>query len=304
MIIETNKNSKLGKSTAVALGNFDGLHIGHKYLIEEMKKGAKKKNLTTCVFTFNNDTLVKFKTNKSNNILTSNHQKISLIKDMGVDILYILDFNESLMLMKPYEFIENILIEKLKAKLVVVGFDYRFGHKAQGDVELLKKAGKEYGFEVYVIEPITSDSKVISSSYIRDLISKGQIHEANILLGRPFTICGTVIKGKGRGKALGFATANLELSTDYQIPKLGVYKTYTYVNGKKYLSVTNIGNNPTFGDTGFSLETHIIGFNADIYGKKVEILFENFIRDEIKFIDKKELIVQVMKDINIVLETN
>ncbi|SDY84690.1 riboflavin kinase / FMN adenylyltransferase [Proteiniborus ethanoligenes] len=304
MKIESFKFSEEYANTAVALGNFDGLHLGHQYLIEEMKKSAREKNLTTSVFTFNNDTLVKFKTNKSNNILTSNDQKISLLEDMGVEILYIVDFTESLMHMTPYEFVKNIIVEELRAKLVVIGFDYRFGYKAQGDGEFLKKAGEEFGFEVHIIQPITKDNNIISSSYIRELINEGLIREANTLLGRPFTISGTVIKGKGRGKGLGFATANLKLSTDYQIPRLGVYKTHTHVNGKKYLSVTNVGNNPTFNDAGFSFETHIIDFNEDIYGKKIEVLFDDFIRDEIKFSNKDELINQVMDDIKKTIESN
>ncbi len=304
MKIMFNNSTNLDVDTAIALGNFDGLHLGHQYLIIEMMKRAQERDLVKSVFTFNNDTLVQFKTNKVNNILMSNAQKISLLKDMGIELLYLADFTESLMHMTPYEFVKQIIVEKLRAKLVVIGFNCRFGYKAQGDGEFLKKAGKEFGFEVVVIEPITKGNKLISSSYIRELIKEGMLHEANLLLGRPFTISGTIVKGKGRGKGLGFATANLKLDTDYQIPRFGVYKTYAYINGIEYLSVTSIGSNPTFDDVGFSIETHIIDFNKDIYGEKIEISLIDFMREEKKFSSKDELKVQVMNDIQKVLENN
>ncbi len=304
MKIMFNNNANADVDTAIALGNFDGLHLGHQYLIIEMIERAQEKGLAKSVFTFNNDTLVQFKTNKANNILMSNAQKISLLKDMGIELLYLADFTESLMHMTAYEFVKQIIVEKLRAKLVVIGFNYRFGYKAQGDGEFLKKAGKEFGFEVVVIEPITRGNKLISSSYIRELIKEGMLHEANLLLGRPFTISGTIVKGKGRGKGLGFATANLKLDTDYQIPKFGVYKTYAYINGEKYLSVTSIGSNPTFDDVGFSIETHIIDFSKDIYDEKIEISLIDFMREEIKFSSKDELRIQVMNDIQKVLENN
>lgn len=296
--------SNVDVDTAVALGSFDGLHLGHQYLIKEMMIRAEKKGLIKSVFTFNNDVLVQFKTNEANNMLMSNAQKILRFKDMGIELLYLADFTESLMHMIPYEFVKQIIVDKLKAKLVVIGFNYRFGYKAQGDVEFLREAGKNFGFEVVIIDPITSGDRIISSSYIRELISEGLVQKANALLGRPFTISGTIVKGKGRGKGLGFATANLKLDTDYQIPKFGVYKTYTYINGKIYLSVTNIGSNPTFDDVGFSIETHIIDFNKELYGHKIEICLLEFIRKEIKFTNKDELKIQVMDDIRKAIENN
>ncbi|WP_352417837.1 bifunctional riboflavin kinase/FAD synthetase [Proteiniborus sp.] len=304
MKVMLNKYTNVEMDTAVAIGNFDGLHLGHQYLIEEMMKMAEKKGLTKAVFTFDNNTLVQFKTNKVNNILMSNSQKILLLENMGIELLYLADFTEKLMHMSPYDFIKQIIVEKLRAKLVVIGFNYKFGYKAQGDVEFLKKAGKNFGFEVVVIDPITYGNKIISSSYIRELINNGLVKEANALLGRPFTVSGTIVKGKGRGKGLGFATANLKQDTNYQMPKFGVYKTNTYINGKSYLSITNIGSNPTFDDVGFSIETHIIDFNKDIYGEKIEISLLDFIREEVKFTDKDKLKIQVKSDIEKIIESN
>lgn len=292
-----NINTNINRNTAVALGNFDGLHLGHQFLIKEMMKRADERDLVKSVFTFNNDSLVKFKTNRTNNLLMSNEQKIKLFEKVGIELLYLVDFTEELMHMTPYEFVKRVLVERLRAKLIVIGFDFRFGYKAQGDGEFLIEASKEFDFEVIIVEPIAKNNKIVSSSYIRELIREGNIRDANILLGRPLTIKGTVVKGKGRGSGLGFATANLDIDTNYQIPKYGVYKTFTFIDEKRYLSITSIGNNPTFNDVGFSIETHIIDFNEDIYGKKIEVQLIDFIRKEEKFSNKDELKVQVMKDI-------
>ncbi|SCG83399.1 riboflavin kinase / FMN adenylyltransferase [Proteiniborus sp. DW1] len=290
-------NTSINKYTAVALGNFDGFHLGHQYLIKEMMKNAEEKGLTKSVFTFNNESLVNFKTNKTNNLLMSNEQKILLFEKIGIEILYLTDFTKEIMRMSPYDFVKKILVDQLHAKFVVIGFDYKFGHKAQGNGDFLIKAGKEFGFEVMIIDPITSNNKIISSSNIRELIKDGLIEEANILLGRPFAINGTIVKGKGRGKGLGFATANLKTDTKYQIPKFGVYKSITSIDNREFLSITNIGSNPTFNDVDFSIETHILNFNENIYGKRVHIQLLEFIREEKKFSNKNELVKQVMRDI-------
>lgn len=287
----------LNLKTAVALGNFDGLHIGHQYLISTMKKLAHDRGLTPSVFTFNNSTSTKFKTRKDYNILMSNEKKIGTLEKMGVDTLYAVDFNDEIMHMCPDEFIKKVIVDKLNAELVVVGFNFRFGFQAKGDVEYLKNIGSKFGFEVIVINPVTKNNNVVSSTYIRKLLKEGNIKEANELLGRPYVIAGNVIEGKGRGKELGFATANLKFDTDYLIPKFGVYKTVTVFNNKDHLSITNIGKNPTFNDVEFSAETHILDFNEDIYGKKIEIKFIDFLREEIRFNDKTQLIGQVLKDI-------
>jgi len=291
--IEKRLNSK----TAVALGNFDGLHIGHQYLISTMKNLAYERGLIPAVFTFNNTTSTKFKTREDYSILMSNEKKIETLEKMGVDALYAVDFNDKIMRMCPDEFVKEVIVDKLNANLVVVGFNFRFGFQAKGDVEYLKRISDKFGFEVVVINPIMKNDKIVSSTYIRKLLKDGKVKEANELLGRPYIIAGNVIEGKGRGKKLGFATANLKFDTDYLVPKFGVYKTFTAYNGKTYLSLTNVGKNPTFDDVEFSAETHILNFDKNIYGKKIEIRFIEFLRNEIRFTDKTQLIGQVLKDI-------
>lgn len=299
-IISYDKNKEVKEATAIALGNFDGLHIGHQKLIKTMVHEGKKKELKTSVLLFTTHT--KRVTNKSKklNMLTSNNQKIELLESVGVERVYLMNFNKNVMRLSPKQFVEDILISKLHVKLAVVGFNYRFGYKAKGDSNYLKKLGKELGFEVIVVEPVYSKESIISSTLIRKLLKEGNIKKANEFLGRPYEMEGKVIAGNKRGKRLGFPTANLELDKGYLIPKFGVYKTITVINGKEYLSLTNVGKNPTFNDYNVSVESHILDFNQDIYGEKIRIKFLQFYREEIKFNKKEELIDQMLKDLEII----
>jgi riboflavin kinase/FMN adenylyltransferase len=183
---------------------------------------------------------------------------------------------------------------------VVIGFNYRFGYKASGDSIYLAQLGEKYGFEVIVLGPVYENGIVVSSTIIRKLIKNARIKEATNLLGKPYTINGVVVDGKKRGTAMGFPTANLKLDSNYLIPKFGVYKTNTIFEGNKYLSITNVGKNPTFEGESISIETHILNFNESIYGRKISVEFIDFVRDEKRFTNKDALKDQVMKDIETV----
>lgn len=299
--METIINKKISlKNTAVCLGSFDGIHLGHQQLIDSMKLKAKEYGLKSTVFTFYNHPATMVKGRELPRYLMNNEQKIEVLNSFEIDFLYMMSFDERLMKMDPESFVKDILINRLNAKYVVVGYNYRFGYKGKGDTDMLKKFGQEYGFQVEVISPVQKNGKVISSTLIRSLINEGNMIEANSLLGRRYSIEGNVIKGRGRGKGLGFRTANLGLVTDYVIPKFGVYKTYSLVNGNDYLSITNVGQNPTFGDKGINIETHIYDFEEDIYGENIEVRFDSFIRGERKHNSREALIKQVMKDMKIV----
>jgi len=293
-------DEKTDFKTAVALGNFDGLHLGHQKLITTMKNLANKRKLVSTVFTFNNNISTRFKTKSDYNILLSNEKKFELLDEMGIEILYSIDFNEEIKQMSPVDFIKEIIIDKLSAEIIVVGFNFRFGYKAEGNVEYLKKMGSKLGFDVIEINPIMKDNNIISSTFIRNLLKEGKINKANEMLGKPYCITGKVVEGKGRGKKLGFATANIQLDTDFLIPKHGVYKTVTTIDNSLYESVTNVGRNPTFDDIQFSIETHLLDFNDNIYGKNIEIQFIDFLREEIKFNNLSELIEQMNKDVDMV----
>lgn len=302
-IIDLNKN-KSKYETAVALGNFDGIHRGHQYLIKDTIVKGQEKNLKPSVLLFKNHT--KTIINKHGNkigILTSNEQKLNILKEMGIEIVYTMDFNEAIMKLTGEEFVAKILIDKLNARLVTVGFDYRFGHKASGDSKYLESLGSIYGFHTNVIRPIYIDDDLVSSTRIRNLIQEGKVKKAKELLARPYVFIGKVIKGSQRGNKLGFPTANIELLDNFVIPKTGVYITRTKIKDKKYFSLTNIGYNPTFHEEKLKIETHILNFKDNIYGETLKIFFLDFIRDDIKFDTAEELIAQIKKDIKYVKTT-
>lgn len=298
-IIDLNSYEEKKYETAVALGNFDGIHIGHQYLIKEMIKKAKERNLRSSILLFKNHTktILKNNCNNSLHIITSNNQKLEILDKLGIEIVYTINFDENIMKLTGKEFVEDIIIGKLNSKLVTVGFDYKFGYKALGDSNYLKQLGMEKGFSVNVINPIYIGEDIVSSTIIRNLIKEGNIDKGNKLLGRYYTIMGTVVEGKNRGNKIGYPTANIKLDHNYILPRIGVYKTITLLEDKKYLSLTSIGYNPTFKEKELKIENHILNFNDNIYGKPIEVKFIEFIRDDIKFDTAKELIKQIKRDI-------
>lgn len=298
-IIDAMYKREKNYDTAVALGNFDGIHIGHQYLLKDNIVKAKSKNLKPSVLIFKNHTKTILKKGKESkvDILTSYDEKIQILKELGIEVVYVMDFNEDIMKLSPELFINDILLERLNAKLITVGFDYRFGYKAQGDSNYLKESGKINGFDVNIIEPIYVEGEVVSSTTIRNLILNGNIEKVNKFLGRNYSIRGTVISGSSRGRKLGFPTANIELKDRYVIPKTGVYKTFTYVDNGRLLSLTNIGFNPTFDEKELKIETYILNFDKNIYGSTIKVEFLEFIRDDVKFNTSEELKEQMNKDL-------
>lgn len=299
MKIVTDKNKIIKYETAVALGNFDGIHLGHKELIDTMIDISTKRDITPSVFTFDCD-FNEFKLGNKHSLLVSEKQKELILENLGVKLLYKVKFCKEIKDMTPEEFIRDIIVKKLNAKVVVVGFNFRFGHRAEGDVSALEELSKKYDFELEVMSPIIEDDSIVSSTLIRDFIVNGQIRHANKMLGRSYSISGEVVRGKGRGNKLGFATANLNPDANYVSPKDGVYRTMVNYDNKVYRSITNIGSNPTFNDVSFSIETHILDFSKSIYGESIEVVFLDFIRKEQKFETIEMLIDQVNKDIEAV----
>lgn len=282
-------------STAIALGNFDGIHIAHKTLILSMVEDAKKFGLKPGILLFNNHTKKTIE-GKSPSILTSNDQKIKLLTDLGIEIIYTIDFNKDIMKLSPKDFVEKILVEMLNVKSVCIGFDYRFGFKASGDTNIMMELGNEYGFKVTIIDPIYRDN-IVSSTRIRNLIREGKIEEANELLDRNYSIFGKVVDGNKMGNKLGFPTANIEMEDNFIIPKKGIYETKIILDGKSYMGATSVGTNPTFGNDILKIENHIIDFNQNIYGKIIEVDFVRYLRDEIKFDNIEDLKKQISEDV-------
>lgn len=286
-------------NTAIALGNFDGIHLGHQKLIKSMVTKSKEMGVKPSLLLFKDHTKTTIDNNRPK-ILTNNQQKFDIAENLGVEIIYLLDFDENIMKLSGEEFVKDIILDKMNGKLLTVGFDYRFGYKASGDAKYLKELGDKYDIEVIVVEPVYSDDEVVSSSIIRELISKGKIEETTKKLGRPYSLIGKVVPGKNRGNKLGFPTANIEPIDNYIIPKTGVYFTNTTVDNKKYISATNIGYNPTFNEEILKIESHILDFDDNIYGKTLEIEFIEYIRDDIKFSNINDLIKQMKLDIEFI----
>lgn len=288
------KDSKT--KTVIALGNFDGVHKGHQKLLNRMIAKGRELNLMTSVFVFKNHTKEVIKGTKQD-LLTSTEQRNQLIKDLGVDTLFSLLFDQTIMSLSPEEFIKDILIERLNVKGIFVGTDYRFGYKAQGDAELLVKLGKKYDIYVEIIEPLYIDEELVSSTRIRKLIKEANFQEAKRLLGRAYSIIGEIVPGKQLGRKLGFPTANIAPVTNYCLPKNGVYDTDTKVKSKYYKSASSIGFNPTFKESTLKIESHLLDFAGSLYGEYIELVFYKYLRDELKFSDLESLIKQMSLDV-------
>lgn len=281
-------------NTAVALGNFDGLHIAHMKIIESAMDYAKKNNTKSGVLLFDHHST---EVTKSRNValIMPNSYKIKILETAGVDFVYFVKFDKEFMQKSPDEFIK-FLKDYLKIGCVSVGYDYQFGHKAMGNTDLLHVLGKKYNFSASVTEKITLDGVLVGSTYIRELINKGDIETANKFLGRQFFVEGMVVKGFQNGKKMGFPTANIDYNRKLILPPDGVYAGITEIDGERYKSVINIGNNPTFDAKEKTIESHILDFDRDIYDKYIKIELVKRLRGEIKFSGMDELKAQIQRD--------
>jgi riboflavin kinase/FMN adenylyltransferase len=296
IIMEDNFEKHFTKSTYIALGSFDGLHLGHINLINRTVKLARNNKANSMVFTFKNHPLSTINPEVSPKILMNNESKISVLKDAGLDIINMANFNEEFMKICPEDFVIHLL-NNYRAKGLIVGFNYRFGYKNLGDVSLLKKMSKAHKFSLNVVDSVKYKGQVVSSSIIRTIISdEGDIKKANKLLTRPFMLQGEVIHGKQLGRKLGFPTVNLDYDKTFVIPKGGVYYTIVECNSDLFKGITNVGYNPTTCDNKLSIETHILNFNENMYDKNIKIYFIERIRDESKFGSLTELADQLKKD--------
>lgn len=279
----------LNEDTAITLGTFDGLHIGHVKIIKQLVKDAKDRNLKSVVYTFKNHPLSLNESIETPSTIFKLDYKTKILEELGVDILIFLNFNDEQKNIEPNYFIEEILVKKLRMKHLVVGYDYHFGKKAKGDTELLIKSSRKYHYSYDIVDPIKKDYVRVSSTLIRKLLANGKIKDANYYLGRPYSLEGKVIHGEKIGRQIGYPTANLELDNNFAILRPGVYITKTLLDGEFYYSVTNVGFNPTLKQSDFSVETYILDFDQSIYGKHIRVDFYKKIRDELKFKDVEEL---------------
>ena len=283
------------KNTAVCLGNFDGLHLGHRQIISIMKEEAAATHAETVIFTFYPHPLKFF--GKDITLLATPRRRQELFEEQGVNYLINAPFNSTLASSEPEDFFKNIIMETLGAKIVVVGKDYRFGAGRSGETDTLSALGKKYGIKCVFAEKLKSaDGEEISSSRIRCLIAEGLVDKAHDLLGSFYSLEGLIIRGDGRGKDLGFPTVNIKTSGEL-VPPAGVYATDIIINSVKYPSVTYIGTRPTItSDKEMRVETNIFDFNKDVYGEFAQVFFKKRIRGEMKFSSIKELKSQMAID--------
>ena len=283
-------------ASVVTMGNFDGIHLGHQALVLRSLEEARHRNVASVVLTFDPHPLKVLAPARAPRLILTPEDKIELLQHLGIDVVINQRFDSSFASLDAEEFVRRFIVNRLKAKKIWVGRDLRFGHGRKGDVEQLVRWGEELGFEVGIVEPILVNGVRVSSSQIRQAIEAGRVDEARSSLGRYHFIAGTVVEGNRRGRDLGFPTANIASCTEV-IPSDGIYATLFHIGQERWLSVSSIGVNPTFGAGPRTIESYILNFDRDIYGKKIKLAFVKKIREEKKFADVASLIAQIQEDV-------
>ncbi len=284
--------------SVVTIGKFDGVHEGHRAMVHRLRTTAAARGLASVVVTFDRNPLSLLRPEVCPEPLVSTEQKLDLLAATDPDATLVLTFDRSLAEETPEEFVRTVLVEPLRAAVVLVGADFRFGAKGAGSVETLIELGATHGFEVLVVDDVTAvDGRRVSSSWIRELLSEGRVAEAARLLGAPHTIRGTVVHGHQRGRQLGYPTANLSREVDGFVPADGVYAAWLTARDIRYPAAVSIGNNPTFeGIVDRQIEAHAIDAAFDIYDEVVDVSFVEYIRGMRKFPGPDELAVQMGAD--------
>lgn len=284
----------------LTIGNFDGVHIGHQELLKKIKNDCRQKNLLFVVVTFVPHPQKILQPDKERFLINSYDQRRSLLKDQGVDVLVEMKFTRDFSTLKAEEFLKRYLVSYPNLKDFYLGYDFAFGANKEGDYDLVRSICDPMGIKIEIQPKFEFHGKAVSSSSIRASLLSGKIDEVESILKRPFHLEGVVVKGEGRGKQIGFPTANIQVSQDLIVPHKGVYVTKTVYKDMTFKSVTNIGNNPTFKDTDqLHIETNLFDFDTDIYGEVLDIQFLHKIRDEKKFSTVNDLINQIKSDVQV-----
>jgi len=285
---------------ALTMGTFDGVHRGHVQIIRQLREEAQRKNLCATLITFEPHPrlVVKRPGSAGIRLLTTLQEKIDLLKQQPLDRVVVVPFDEAFSRIEYEEFVKTVILDKLGARALVIGYDHAFGRNREGNFSNLEKLSKKYGFTLDKVEPYEVEGQIVSSTFIRQFLNDGDVEFAAKLLGRNYSLSGTVVKGDARGKILHFPTANIEPQHTHKlIPKPGVYAVEVRYGTASFKGMMNIGYRPTFRKDGrLSVEVHILNFNKDIYGEQLTISFKKRLRDEKKFRSKEELIAQLEVD--------
>jgi len=296
--------SEKGKS--LAIGNFDGVHLGHKEIVEQTIKAAKSNDLFSAALTFEPHPISLFNPEAKNYRLTTKQDKIKKLQKLGLDFCIVINFNSEFSEVGADLFIENILSSQLNAKYIFTGKDFIFGHNRSGNSHLLEVKSGKFDYEYKAISDVSDNNGIrYSSSRVRELLKNGKLESANKIMDSNFTISGMVVSGRKEGREIGFPTANLELN-EYVIPKYGVYAASVKVEGctQSFIAAVNIGVRPSFDNGNPLLEAHILDFNDDVYGKTINVELLKFIRNERKFNSVDAVREQIDKDIKIIRGVN
>ena len=283
--------------TAITIGTFDGVHLGHQKILKKLIVNAKSAGLKSTLFTFAPHPRVVLQQGTDLKLITTLEEKKKILTELGIDQLIVFPFTKEFSRLSAIEFVRDILVEKLLVKKIIIGYDHHFGRNRTANINDLIEFGALFNFEVEQIPAEEIDAVSISSTKIRNALLEGDIETANSFLGYPFMLTGTIAKGKGLGRKMSFPTANLNINDPYKIiPQNGVYIVESNIEDKKVYGMMNIGFNPTVNGTSKSIEVHFFNLDKDLYGKKIQIGFLSRLRDEQKFDSVNELKIQLEKD--------
>ncbi len=292
------------RETVVAIGNFDGVHLGHQSILQRAQDYGQKLNIPVVIYTFKPHPTLELRPQSPMKLLMTYEEKRHQLENLGIDYCVEEPFNAEFAGTSAHDFIHEILLKRLHAKVLIVGNDFAFGRMREGNTELLEKSCQQAGITLELAQPVLLEGKVISSSLVREALSGGLLADAEKFLGHPFFYRGEVVHGDKRGRIIGFPTANMKCGEKFPLLP-GVYATSVYWRGNSYFSVTNIGKRPTFQGTQelssipLKIETHILDQNFDLYGEALEVRFHHRIRDEKKFASIDELKIQIQSDVNL-----
>jgi riboflavin kinase/FMN adenylyltransferase len=295
--LTTTAEFKGNTQSVITIGTFDGVHVGHRAIMQRLVAAAKEQGLVSAVLTFFPHPRMVLQKNSDIKLINTLSEKKQLLEDIGLDYFVVEPFTYEFSRLSALEYVRDILVTQLKAKKIIIGYDHRFGRNRNADIQDLKKYGEQFGFEVEEISAQQLDEVSVSSTKIRKALAQGDIHTANTYLGYAFTIEGVVTKGKALGRTIGYPTANLHVPQTYKlIPKNGVYVVKALVNNILTYGITSIGTNPTVGGTAKSIETFFLDTSTDLYGKELQLHFLQHIREEATFKDLESLKQAIQKD--------
>lgn len=295
-IIENLKNYTEKTAKVLSLGMFDGVHLGHVSIINQLKEIAQKYDLETAILTFWPHPRKVFNPNDELHLLNTLEEKIALLEKAGIEVVFLQKFDENFRNLTGEEFIEQILVEKLNVKHVIIGYDHVFGKNKSGNFNLLQQLSEKLGYDVAQLKAVKEGDFNISSTKIRNCLGNGNIIGANKMLGYHYSVSGKVVDGKKLGRTIGYPTANLEINELKLLPKKGAYIVEVSVKNKFYKGMLSIGTNPTVNGEKLTVEVYILDFNEDIYGEEITVKFRDFLHEEIKFESLEKLIERLDED--------